>query len=137
MRAKRASHSRRDKEGMVHFFDSREESLRCLGQDRRRIESHRAPHLYGNGARCPSLKVCRNRLLKGDHNRGSIFAVDGGAASTGGSASARNSGSQALHDGRQVALPRDDRARELNLSGAASEITSKKSQTRAYCPSPS
>jgi len=35
------------------FFDCRQGSLRCLGQDRRRIELHRAPHLYGNGARCP------------------------------------------------------------------------------------
>jgi hypothetical protein len=62
---------------MVHFFDSRQESLRCLGSNRRRIQLHRAPHLYGNGARCTSLKVCRSkRLLTGGYDPNSVFAPD-------------------------------------------------------------
>src|SRR5215471_12817086 len=66
---------------MVQFFDIRHESLRFIGQDRRRIELHRAPHLYGNGARCASPKVCRSkRFLTGGHNPSSIFTDD--AAST-------------------------------------------------------
>ena len=42
----------------------------------RRIELHRAPHLYGNGARCASLKVCRSHLLEGGHDPNSVFAPD-------------------------------------------------------------
>ena len=68
---------------MVHFFDSRHKSLRCLGQDRRRSELHRAHHLYGNVAGCASLKVCRSHLLGGSHDPNSVFALDtDGAAST-------------------------------------------------------
>ena len=62
---------------MVQFFDSRQESLRFIGQDRRRIELHRAPHLYGNGARCASPKVSRSkRFLAGSHDPNSVFASD-------------------------------------------------------------
>src|SRR5215831_15695187 len=62
---------------MDQFFDSRQESLRFIGQDRRRIELHRAPHLYGNGARCASPKVCRSkRFLTGGHDANSVFAFD-------------------------------------------------------------
>jgi hypothetical protein len=32
-------------------FSTADKTQRCLGQDRRRIELHRAHHLYGNGAR--------------------------------------------------------------------------------------
>src|SRR5215831_17068923 len=62
---------------MDQFFDSRQESLRFIGQDRRRIELHRAHHLYGNGARCASPKVYRSkRFLTGGHDPSSIFALD-------------------------------------------------------------
>src|SRR6516165_1053489 len=62
---------------MVWFFDSRQEPLRFIGQDRRRIELHRAPHLYGNGARCASPKVSRSkRFLTGGHDPNSPFASD-------------------------------------------------------------
>jgi len=62
---------------MVQFFDSRQESLRFIGQDRRRIELHRAPHLYGNGARCASPKVCSSkRSLTGGYDPNSVFAPD-------------------------------------------------------------
>src|SRR5262249_52168631 len=59
---------------MVQFFDSRQESLRFIGQDRRRIELHRAPHLYGNGARCASPKVSRtNPFPTAAHTPSPIF----------------------------------------------------------------
>ena len=60
---------------MVQFFDSRQESLRFISQDRRRIELHLAPHLYGNGARCASPKVCGSKcFVTGGHDANSVFA---------------------------------------------------------------